>query len=380
MKNSLVILSAVVTSTLNLLAIDALPSIPAVSLKTIDTILTTSKSNKVDLVKGWNMVSVPGYDTVNVADIFSNSTYVNTVYYYDSSISNYTRYVPNDSSSNLSSIKPSNGVWVYANVAFSLTFNVSVESSCSSSSTVDSSSVSSIATSSLTSSSSLSSSSSSSATTSQTNVSSTATSLENLKLIADYNFNGTFNDSINDNAVLQTLNTEFVDNAIYSNGVYTSTFDTDNLKGGSYIITPNLENLSYNNFTINLKFKPLSSGNIMVGGTSYRWFSIISGSDNTLEFTFNNQRESHILSDAKLIMNEWNTLIVSVDIGKSKVITYLNNSRLNDITLPSTFSYSVIGTYAESRDKQFTFSNFSNGMTFKGYVDYLKIYDNSLTN
>jgi len=370
MKNSLAILFAVIYSALNLFAVDALPAIPAVSLKTIDTKLSTSQTHRVELAKGWNMVSVPGYDTINMSELFSNSTYVNVVYYFDPSINNYTSYMPHNTSSQLTSIKPSQGIWVYANIAFSLTFNASVDPAYSSSSSSSLISTSSNSTSS----------SSSSVTSSQSSSSSTAANLNSARLIADYNFNNSLADTLNPDSVLQTLNTKFVDNAIYSNGIYRSTFASDTIENGSYIITPVLENFSYDNFTINLRFKPLDTGTILVGGTDYRWFFVNSGYSNSLEIYFNNYSDSFTISNANVKSNEWNTLIISVDTNNKKVITYLNDVKLEDITLPSTFKYEVVNSSQKENDKKFTFSNFSSGLQFKGYVDYLKIYNGSLTN
>jgi len=92
-------------------------------LQTIDHHFTASISKKVEVVQGWNMISIPGYQSVELSTIFSDSDHVSVVYYYDPSSSTYKSYDPASNSNEITSIDPSQGIWVNANKKFTLLFN-----------------------------------------------------------------------------------------------------------------------------------------------------------------------------------------------------------------------------------------------------------------
>ena len=137
MKNRLIILTAAIVASTTLNAIDtlALPSGPEISsgivLKTVNNTMTSSNSKIITFIKGWNMVSIPGYDTVNISEVFSDSTYVYNVYYYSASTGSYLTYNPAEVSNTYTTIDPSQGFWVYAYEPFQLVFNTSIPATVS---------------------------------------------------------------------------------------------------------------------------------------------------------------------------------------------------------------------------------------------------------
>jgi len=59
---------------------------------------------------------------------------------------------------------------------------------------------------------------------------------------------------------------------------------------------------------------------------------------------------------------------------KSKVC--MNRMNLN---LDNNFTLQILGSTAIETDKEFTFTNYSNGNVFYGYADNLKVYNKALS-
>ena len=129
-------------------------------------------------------------------------------------------------------------------------------------------------------------------------------------------------------------NTKFVSNGenkeLYLNGNYQYGKDGDD----GYVAIAQLNQFDYGSFTVSLEFKADDFDGdhrtILVGGTSYRWFSIRRNNDGYLELTFNNQQ---ILvkfpEDAqwKLKSGKWYRVICSVNINgeNNRILTHLGD-------------------------------------------------------
>jgi len=105
---------------------------------TTEETLTANKSKTVSLATGWNMVSIAGYESVDVSKVLGNSTYVSVVYYFDATKGKYVSYVPSQANNEYTTIQPTDGVWVNAIKPFSMTFNASISAASSATTTTTS--------------------------------------------------------------------------------------------------------------------------------------------------------------------------------------------------------------------------------------------------
>ncbi len=192
-------------------------------------------------------------------------------------------------------------------------------------------------------------------------------------LVAYYPFNGDANDSSGISEVMGLNNTEFVDNTLYLNGEYV--YDTN-----GYRAIANISGFDYRAFSVSLDFYSMdfSKPNILTGGTSYRWFGLRYNNGN-LQLTLNNQRYVHTFTNTSLEANNWHNVVCSFDLENKKIITMLDGEVLPEILLDSDFQLNIIGSGSEDFDKKFTFTNYSNGSVFYGYVDNLMIYNRALS-
>ena len=209
-------------------------------------------------------------------------------------------------------------------------------------------------------------------------------------MLAHYKFDGDGSDSCCLSGPFQLSNTEFVKDTLHLNGCYEHGGDS------GYRAIAKVPGLNYRSFTISLEFRPLDAsrrtniltrlfnlsfedtGNIITGGTSHRWFGIRRNKKEALEITLNNQDYVHTYEAVYVNNKAWNRVTCCVDLEKMLIRTFFNGNRLEDVHLPSDFALRVLGSRSEESDRQLTFTNYSNGKTFRGYVDNLRVFDRSL--
>ena len=188
-------------------------------------------------------------------------------------------------------------------------------------------------------------------------------------------------DTLGLSQLMQLQNVSFVNSTLQLNGQY-----QNDGSGNGYVATAYINNFSYQNFTISLDFNSntftgvinnFTSSNVLTGGTSYRWFGLRYNTGH-LELTLNNQAYSHLFSTSSLTAGSWHNIICSFDLPNKLVRTYFDGQFLEDVVLPVDFVLDVIGSSAESTDKKFSFTNYSNGQTFNGVVDNLRVYNKTL--
>lgn len=85
------------------------------------------------------------------------------------------------------------------------------------------------------------------------------------------------------------------------------------------------------------------------------------------------------LTASKLEAKKWHNVICSVDVKNKKIITILDGQLLEEISLPNSFGLEIIGSDAESRDREFIFTNYSNASTFVGYMDNFRVFSYALS-
>ena len=203
-------------------------------------------------------------------------------------------------------------------------------------------------------------------------------------IIAHYKLDGNGSDSCGISGAFELNNTRFVENTLYLNGCYEH-------GGDGYRAIAKVTQLNYLSFTISLEFKPLGPGrnilarlfnfsfeemgNIITGGTSYRWFGLRMNEDEVLEVTLNNQDYVHTYEGAYVNSKVWNRVTCCVDLNNLLIRTFLNGKKLEEVQLPQDFSLRVVHSTKDYEDSKLTFTNYSNGRTSKGYVDNLRVFD-----
>jgi hypothetical protein len=244
------------------------------------------------------------------------------------------------------------------------------------------------------------------------------------ELIAHYRFDTNGNDSLGRSPTFVVTNgdqvsrglTAFVvvTNAPFTNGVlYVNGQYDPNGHFVNYLGTAPMGELRYESFTVALDFYPLprkrgranfkpietkldtwtggryarwlgfdgnrdNTENILTGGYGYRWIGF-NRRHGVLNLTLNNQRFVRQFAAAPVKPSRWHNLICSVDLQRKKILTFFDGQPLDAITLPADFKLEVIGSPAEAEDREFTFSNLSNGSVFFGYAAHLKILGRALT-
>jgi hypothetical protein len=197
--------------------------------------------------------------------------------------------------------------------------------------------------------------------------------------------------------------TRFEGSTLFLNGGYEhGGLDT------SFRAIAQIEDLSYESLTFSLDFCPLDfnprqsangleglvaflnhftgkrtpsrSGHeiIIMGGTSYRWLGY-RYHDGCLELTLNNQDFIHRFTNVVVSVKTWHKLACSFDLKSRRVLTFLDGRELPAANLPEDFKLRIIDSEGESGDKEFTFTNYSDGGAFHGYAANLRVFSRALT-
>src|SRR5262249_35043255 len=101
--------------------------------------------------------------------------------------------------------------------------------------------------------------------------------------------------------------------------------------------------------------------------------------DGCLELTLNNQEFIHRFTNVVAKPGRWHSLIASLDVKRRQVVTVLDGQRLEDVELPTDFVLRIIDSTDAPKDKEFTFTNYSNGEVFHGYAARLRVLGRALT-
>ncbi|MEP3478722.1 MAG: thioredoxin-like domain-containing protein [Fuerstiella sp.] len=198
--------------------------------------------------------------------------------------------------------------------------------------------------------------------------------------VAQYSFDSTADDSLKKNSAFTLKNTPYKDGALDLNGVFSN-------RENGYAASVAIEDFRYTQFSIGQEFLirdysdrgPTKATAIVVGGKSYRWFGLECDSKGSMELFFNSGRFFHSLPVPPIALNEWNKVLVSVDLYQGIVKVWFNGELLPAIELPEDFMLTVIPSKSASRDANFNYTNFSTAETINGLVDNLIIFDGPLT-
>ena len=225
------------------------------------------------------------------------------------------------------------------------------------------------------------------------------------ELIAHYRLDIDGADSLGLNPPATLKNASIVEGALFLNGRY----ENSGVAKG-YRATFPVATMKYDSLTVALDFFPLGlspnrtlnvverklnfltfgwywgrfgsdrsdNATIVAGGTSYRWLGFRCETNN-LQLTLNNQAFAHSFSGTPVALKRWHNLVCSLDLSRRKIITMLDGRLLETIALPDDFALNVVGSEAESKDREFSFANYSNGSAYYGYAANLKVFRRALS-
>ena len=182
------------------------------------------------------------------------------------------------------------------------------------------------------------------------------------ELIAGYPLSEDANDVTGNNDPMTLTNTPFQDSGIFCNGIYRFSGDLN----FCHAITPQLNNFSFEAFTISAEFKvdevPSFRNPVFVGGDWFRWIGFNLEADTTVSLLYNN---SNILSsNLKYSLNTWH---------EAKV-TYVDSTGEWNFFLDNAFAGRVQSIQlVQGNDINVGITNFSNGTVFKGIFRELRI-------
>lgn len=161
-----------------------------------------------------------------------------------------------------------------------------------------------------------------------------------------------------------------------------------------------IDDLDYSQFSFSVDFLPLNfdpertgflalighfagipSGdphtNLLVGGTSYRWFGIRLR-DGYLWLTLNNGELEYPYQHAAVSEREWHTVSGSVNLGDGVIHLMLDGEIVATEKLPKDFAFTVVSSPEVNDDRQLTFTDYSTSETFHGYVARVTVLDAAL--
>ncbi len=163
---------------------------------------------------------------------------------------------------------------------------------------------------------------------------------------------------------------------MYINGVY-----EDGPRSGGFRAVCYTPAFKRSVFTTVLRFKLEEFGqrrnNLFTGGRSYRWFGLHRSEAGNLVVTLNNRAYSHEIKGAVVDKNKWAQIACSVNIPAHNILVFLNARRVADIHLPEMFKLEVGN--AQDADNNWTFTDYSLGDVFEGWVSELRLYSRSLS-
>jgi len=209
-------------------------------------------------------------------------------------------------------------------------------------------------------------------------------------LIAYYKFDGDATDSMGLSYDMVLNNTEFINNTLFLNGLYS--MGNPSHPTGYYAVA-GIPSFNFDAFTISLDFypdEPVPEGrdslNIITGGTNNRWFRLhtwdgnVPPAEGDLRIGLNNPNSGypifeHVFPGTSTVLSkgQWHNVVASVDLVNYKVTVFLDGTNLGEIDVPDGFNL------VTSDQRVINFTDTSQAFTFFGFVDNLRVYDRALS-
>ncbi len=193
-----------------------------------------------------------------------------------------------------------------------------------------------------------------------------AQSLDGFTLIAHYPLQENADDALGAYDPMTLVNTPFQDGGIYCNGNYTGS-EPDSSDAG----TPFLAGLSMKKFAISARFKVTEDYEkyrpILIGGPSWRWMAISLDVNLAIGLAFNDIYAYSNDGNPVISKDTWHTVTVIYDSVKAEGLLYLDGVLADSVSTP----------LDHANDKALTITHGGDGVTFKGFLADLKIYNGS---
>lgn len=201
-------------------------------------------------------------------------------------------------------------------------------------------------------------------------------------LIAHFRFDGDGLDENRARPAWNLTNTKFDEGSLYLNGWYDGSKDQPGYR--AMLDTPGLNPKL---FSIVLRLRPAKPregaglSNIISASNWFRWFSL--GTDDAwggrVLVKFNNGDYSFRIERSLLRRDVWTVLTCTVDIEARQVAVYQDGQRVGRISLPGDFVLDVLNTTSFSKNNVLTFTDYSGGKTFTGWIDEMLLYNRVLS-
>lgn len=200
-------------------------------------------------------------------------------------------------------------------------------------------------------------------------------------LLAHYDFNDSAMDRTGRNADWDLENTRFEGGCVFLNGRY-EYYASETEKG--FRATVALPGMNPRQFTLVIRFMTSKAHqgagtlNLVSASQAHRWFGLRlnSSEDGKLLVNFNNGDFSQRIEGCTVLVETWTTIACAVDLPRQQIVIYQDGLRAGEILLPRDFAVDILNdpeNFGPQNDLSFT--NYSNGSVFHGWVDDLKIYN-----
>ncbi|MGI0117608.1 hypothetical protein [Zooshikella sp. RANM57] len=179
--------------------------------------------------------------------------------------------------------------------------------------------------------------------------------------------------TLNEENAIEDLRTKNVRQVMFLNGRHA---DEEN----GYLAYASLNpEFDYDKFTMALNFLPYANEDnnytIVVGGIATRWISL-HVNEGILQLSLNNHKKTYPLPNLTIKNNQWNHATISTDIAKKEILITLNGWSLEVINLDHDFQFDPKRNNIP--DKYISFSDFSCGCVFHGFVSDIKVFKKPL--
>ena len=193
-----------------------------------------------------------------------------------------------------------------------------------------------------------------------------AQNLSNYQLVADYPFTSDLSDQTGNYGDASATNTSFAQGGIYSNGVYSGSGQPN----ACSLQTPQITGQNTGDFAIHLDFNADFSNNntILVCGNSWRWMTVYTNNLGNLEVRVSKTDgfDQVITTTGNVDFGFWHNVVVKYNNVSNVVEVYQDNALVGSGTLNASLNH--------QNDFDFSNSDGSSGVTYKGHWKNLKIY------
>ena len=194
-------------------------------------------------------------------------------------------------------------------------------------------------------------------------------------LLCRYTFESNIVDMVSQQNTVDGMSLECTNGSLYLNGGY----ECSNLRE-TFRATVNVPKLDYRSLAVSLQFYPLAvraREPIFMAGRSYRWFGVKVSESNTVAVSLNNGRQFFDLG-INVPPRQWHHVACSLDLDSKVVRVVYDGELLPPVFLPDGFRLDVEDAQDKEDTRQITFTDYSCGEAFYGFVDNLRVYGKAL--